>query len=441
MKFVNDVKSKFKFLCLLLFLSTLISIPYQALAGQANLTWNSIATYSDGTPMSNLGGYRIYSGTAAGTYTNKVDVGNLTSYTMNNLADGVTHYFAITAYDTLGNESSYSNELSHNVPAQASTYTLTATAASGGSITAPGATSNQATNGTSTITTVSVAQGASQAFSITPATGYSIAGVTVDGVSVGAVASYTFSNVTANHSIAATFKANTTTGTVSTYALTASAGTGGSISPSGTVSVSSGTSKAFTVTPSSGYSIASVMVDGVSVGAVASYTFSNVTANHTISASFKANTTTTTAGTVVFAANCGGSAFTDATGVKFQADTKFIGGATNSTTAAIPVTINDTLYQSWRYGNMSYSIPMANGNYSVTLKFSDWYTKVGQRVFNVAMQGVTVLSNFDIFAKAGGTLNPYDVTIPVTVSNGTLTIKFTNVVDNAKINAIVVKTR
>ena len=57
------------------------------------------------------------------------------------------------------------------------------------------------------------------------------------------------------------------------------------------------------------------------------------------------------------------------------------------------------------------------------------------------MQGVTVLSRFDIIAKSGGYLNPYDVTIPVTVSNGVLSIKFTNVVDSAKINAFVVKTR
>jgi hypothetical protein len=58
--------------------------------------------------------------------------------------------------------------------------------------------------------------------------------------------------------------------------------------------VASGASRAFTITPATGYRVASVLVDGASVGAVTSYTFSNVRANHTISASFTANITTAT---------------------------------------------------------------------------------------------------------------------------------------------------
>jgi hypothetical protein len=72
----------------------------------------------------------------------------------------------------------------------------------------------------------------------------------------------------------------------STYTITASAGVGGTISPSGSVSVAQGGGKAFIIAANTGYQISSVMVDGVSQGAVSSYTFSNVTANHTISASF-----------------------------------------------------------------------------------------------------------------------------------------------------------
>ena len=68
--------------------------------------------------------------------------------------------------------------------------------------------------------------------------------------------------------------------------ITASAGTGGTISPSGVVPVTSGTNQSFTITPDASYHIADVLVDGVSVGAVASYAFTNVTANHTIAASF-----------------------------------------------------------------------------------------------------------------------------------------------------------
>lgn len=73
-----------------------------------------------------------------------------------------------------------------------------------------------------------------------------------------------------------------------TYTITASAGPNGSISPSGSVTVNQGSNKSFTITPDSGYSIDDVLVDGSSVGAVSSYTFTNVTQNHTISATFKA---------------------------------------------------------------------------------------------------------------------------------------------------------
>ena len=70
------------------------------------------------------------------------------------------------------------------------------------------------------------------------------------------------------------------------YTITASAGTGGSISPSGSVSVREDTDKTFTITPDSGYHISDVLVDGKSVGAVASYTFEDVQKKHTIEAVF-----------------------------------------------------------------------------------------------------------------------------------------------------------
>ena len=71
-----------------------------------------------------------------------------------------------------------------------------------------------------------------------------------------------------------------------TYTITASAGSHGSISPSGSITVNQGSDKSFTITPDTGYSIDDVLVDGSSVGAVSSYTFTNVTEDHTISATF-----------------------------------------------------------------------------------------------------------------------------------------------------------
>jgi uncharacterized repeat protein (TIGR02543 family) len=152
-------------------------------------------------------------------------------------------------------------------------YVIAASATSGGSISPSG--------------NVSVAQFGSQSFTITPTTGYRIVDVVVDAVSKGALASYTFTDVAAYHTIAASFAINT-------YTIVASAGSGGSISPSGNVVVYHGSSRPFTITPSTGYHVLDVLVDGVTGGAVTTYTFTNVTAAHTIAATFAINTYTLT---------------------------------------------------------------------------------------------------------------------------------------------------
>lgn len=149
------------------------------------------------------------------------------------------------------------------------TYTISATATSGGSVSPVSTTVNY---------------GGSQTVTITPNTGYLIKDVTVDGISQGVIGSYTFSNITANHTLAATF-------TIKTFTLTATASNGGSISPA-SATVNFGASQTFTVAPNAGYHVADVKADGVSVGALTSYTFSNVTAPHSMTATFAANTPT-----------------------------------------------------------------------------------------------------------------------------------------------------
>lgn len=74
------------------------------------------------------------------------------------------------------------------------------------------------------------------------------------------------------------------------HTIRASAGVNGTISPAGWTSVGEGGEQTFTITPDAGYAVAKVLVDGRSVGAVTSYTFRNVTQDHTIEAVFmKAN--------------------------------------------------------------------------------------------------------------------------------------------------------
>lgn len=98
-----------------------------------------------------------------------------------------------------------------------------------------------------------------------------------------------------SHTLTANFSANGNTGggsgggggsAVSTYVITAKAGNGGTISPNGSVSVTGGKDQSFAIKANDGYKIEDVLVDGKSVGAVASYKFTKVKAKHTIEARF-----------------------------------------------------------------------------------------------------------------------------------------------------------
>jgi CSLREA domain-containing protein len=85
---------------------------------------------------------------------------------------------------------------------------------------------------------------------------------------------------------------------VTAYAITPTAGGGGTITPSTLQVVNAGESRVFTITPDPGYHILDVGVDGVSVGVVNIYTFTNVTADQSISATFGLNEYTMTTGVV-----------------------------------------------------------------------------------------------------------------------------------------------
>jgi hypothetical protein len=137
----------------------------------------------------------------------------------------------------------------------------------------------------------------------------------------------------------------------------------------------------------------------------------------------------------------GGGGYTDSQGQVWNADEDFKGGNTASTAHAISNTSDPTLYQSERYGTFNYIFTVPNGNYTVLLKFAEiFFSLPGQRVFNVAINGAPVLSNFDIVAQAGGPFTALDEAFPVAVSNGTLTIKFTNGTANLpKVSAVAVE--
>ena len=97
-----------KFCILFVLLISLVSLE-KARARSIILEWNASIS-------SDVAGYNVYYGTSSGNYSYKINVGNVTSLTVSNLACGVTYYFAATAYDANGNESAYSSEVTFVPP-------------------------------------------------------------------------------------------------------------------------------------------------------------------------------------------------------------------------------------------------------------------------------------------------------------------------------------
>jgi hypothetical protein len=145
------------------------------------------------------------------------------------------------------------------------TYTLAGISGPGGSISPAGITS--------------ILYGHEQSYSFTPEKGFKIEDVIVDNVSVGAVSSYFFRNITSDHSVSVKFSP-------CTYTLAGISGPGGSISPAGITSILYGHEQSYSFTPEKGFKIEDVIVDNVSVGAVSSYLFGNITSDHSVSVEF-----------------------------------------------------------------------------------------------------------------------------------------------------------
>jgi streptogramin lyase len=135
----------------------------------------------------------------------------------------------------------------------------------------------------------------------------------------------------------------------------------------------------------------------------------------------------------------------------FAADTDFSGGSTYTSaapvdTSAVANPAPQSVYQSCRYGDFTYSVPnlTPNSNFKVRLHFNELYWGangtgggVGSRVFNVSINNHEVLHNFDIFQAAGGANTGYVQDFDTTTdSSGIISIKFTTVTDNAMVNGI-----
>ena len=148
---------------------------------------------------------------------------------------------------------------------------------------------------------------------------------------------------------------------------------------------------------------------------------------------------TVTAAPVHLAIDSGGPA-----AGSFVADTAVVGGWTYSTTskiftAGVTNPAPQAVYRTERYGNFTYTIgKLENGaTYTVRLHFAEIYWDgAGQRAFNVSLNGQQVLSNFDIFAAAGGKFIAVVRKFKAAAVNGQIVIAYTTLKDNAKCSGI-----
>jgi len=152
---------------------------------------------------------------------------------------------------------------------------------------------------------------------------------------------------------------------INLYIIEASAGANGSIEPTGDIEVSQGNSAAFTITPNPGYHIEDVLVDGVSLGRLTSYTFPDVIRDHTISASFAVNTYTITA-----SAHPGGSIDpVDAVTVVYGQNLTFTITPDDSYYTIRDVLIDDVLPQSVGT-DLTYTFSNITSSHSILARFN-----------------------------------------------------------------------
>jgi hypothetical protein len=137
--------------------------------------------------------------------------------------------------------------------------------------------------------------------------------------------------------------------------------------------------------------------------------------------------------------NSGGSAYTDPTGTVWNSDNGYTSGNGYSSWSFISGTTTPVLYQSERWSSsvLEYRFTIPNGTYSVKLKFAEiYFSGVGQRVFNIVINGQLLTSAFDTVAAAGGPNIAVDRLYTVAVTNGQIDIQLVPIIQNPKISAI-----
>jgi hypothetical protein len=126
-------------------------------------------------------------------------------------------------------------------------------------------------------------------------------------------------------------------------------------------------------------------------------------------------------------------------GETWEPDAAYNGGKTYASSKPIAGAELPALYQSERFqeGPFEYRFCVPNGAYTVRLKFAEiWFDTAGKRIFDVAVNGSTVLSKFDVAVAANGSSRAVDRDFRISVGDGRLVIQFRPIVSNPKISAI-----
>lgn len=136
----------------------------------------------------------------------------------------------------------------------------------------------------------------------------------------------------------------------------------------------------------------------------------------------------------------GGTGFTATDGTVWQTDSNFLGGRSDPVRTTLA---RSQVYATGRAGTEMYFYQffVPNGEYAVILRFAEFDTKIptGSRIFNVQINGATVLPNFDIMAAAGATGAPGDQIVPVTVADGQVLISFEPIKGKSLIDGIEIR--
>lgn len=338
---------------------------------------------------------------------------NIRTYSNAGLSDGSVYNYRVRAYNGRG-YSAYSN-------------TATATTRTAYAINAPTNLNAVALSSTQVVLSwtdnssneaqfqIERATNRTGPYSLVGTVGSNVTSFTHIGLTAGAWYYYRVRAV--NYSV---YSAYTSDKIVALLTITSSAGAGGSIVPAGAVSVNLWDSKTFTITPASGYGIALVHVDGSPVGAVSSYTFSSISANHTITASFVDIAPPT--GTIKIN---NGAAYAKATAVTLTLNATDLNGVTEMQFSNDAVTWSAPEPYA---GTKSWNLLFGDGTKNVHVKYKDG---IGNWSLPNAISAAIILDTTPpaivITSPLAGPINDNTPLLAYTVSDGSVTVYVDNV--------------